>query len=79
MREHTRSRRRAHGRHRRRRSSTGSRSPARSSAALPRFRALAALGLDFVHVIPGSTGMPRELGVASVLSLAREIVPALRA
>ena len=50
-----------------------------ASAALPRFRALAGLGLDFVHVIGGSTGMAPELGVGTVSSLAREIVPALRA
>jgi 5,10-methylenetetrahydromethanopterin reductase len=46
--------------------------------ALPRFQQLAALGLDFVHVIAGSTGMPRELGIATVAALAREVLPALR-
>ena len=50
-----------------------------ASAALPLFLALAALGLDFVHVIAGSTGMAPELGVGTVSSLARDIVPALRA
>ena len=50
-----------------------------ASAALPRFRALAGLGLDFVHVIAGSTGMAPELGVGTVSSLARDIVPALSA
>ena len=49
-----------------------------AAAALPRFRALAGVGLDFVHVIAGSTGMAPELGVATVTSLARDIVPAVR-
>jgi len=48
-----------------------------ANVAVRRFRQLAALGLDFVHVIPGSTGMPRELATASVLQLARDVVPAL--
>jgi 5,10-methylenetetrahydromethanopterin reductase len=47
--------------------------------ALPRFRKLAALGLDFLRIVPGSTDMPRELAIASLLNLANEIVPALRA
>jgi hypothetical protein len=46
--------------------------------ALPRFRRLAALGLDFVHVIPGSTGVPREVALASLMALGRDLVPALR-
>jgi 5,10-methylenetetrahydromethanopterin reductase len=46
--------------------------------ALPRFRQLAALGLDFVHVIAGSTGMPREMGIATLSALARDVLPALR-
>src|SRR5262249_35618564 len=45
--------------------------------ALPRFRRLAALGLEFVHVIPGSTGMSREISFATLTSLSREIIPAL--
>jgi len=49
------------------------------SMALSRFRRLAALGLDFVHVVGGSTGMRRELGVATVTSLAQDVLPALRA
>jgi 5,10-methylenetetrahydromethanopterin reductase len=48
-------------------------------AALARLRALAALGLDFCHVVPGSTGAPRDVLVASVAALAREVLPALRA
>jgi len=48
-----------------------------AEVAVARFRALAALGLDFVHVIPGSTGMPRELAIASVTQLARDVLPAL--
>ncbi len=46
--------------------------------ALPRFRALAALGLDFCYVVAGSSNMPRDLAGASLLHLAQEIVPALR-
>ncbi|HXJ36238.1 MAG TPA: LLM class flavin-dependent oxidoreductase [Candidatus Eisenbacteria bacterium] len=48
-----------------------------SDVAIRRLRQLAALGLDFVHVIPGSTGMPREIAMASVAQLARDVVPAL--
>jgi len=49
------------------------------AAAIERFRALAALGLDFLWVIPGSTGMPRDVAAASLGSLARDVVPALSA
>ena len=45
---------------------------------LPRFRQLAALGLDFCYVVPGSTGVAREIASASLLGLAQAIVPALR-
>jgi 5,10-methylenetetrahydromethanopterin reductase len=45
---------------------------------LPRFRRLAKVGLDFVHVIPGSTGVPRDVAASSLLALARELLPALR-
>src|SRR5439155_9434258 len=44
-----------------------------------RLRKLAALGLDFVWIIPGSTGIPREVAAASLASLARDVAPALRA
>ncbi len=46
--------------------------------ALPRFQRLAALGLDFVHVIPSSTGVAREIAVGSLLALGRDLLPALR-
>jgi 5,10-methylenetetrahydromethanopterin reductase len=46
--------------------------------ALPRFRQLAALGLDFCYVIAGSSNIPRDLAAASLQGLAQEIVPALR-
>jgi hypothetical protein len=46
--------------------------------ALPRFQELAALGLDFCRVIPGSSDMPREVAASSIVSLAQQIVPALR-
>jgi 5,10-methylenetetrahydromethanopterin reductase len=47
--------------------------------AVPRFRALAALGLDFVHVIPGSSNVPREIAAGSLATFGRELLPALRA
>jgi 5,10-methylenetetrahydromethanopterin reductase len=47
--------------------------------AVPRFRALAALGLDFVHVIPGSSNVPREIAAGSLAAFGRELLPALRA
>lgn len=47
--------------------------------ALPRFRQLAALGLDFCYVIPGSYNVPREVTAASLTGLAQDILPALRA
>jgi 5,10-methylenetetrahydromethanopterin reductase len=50
-----------------------------AETAVRRLRQLSALGLDFVHVIPGSTGMARDVATASVLQLARDVVPALRA
>jgi 5,10-methylenetetrahydromethanopterin reductase len=48
------------------------------STALPRFRELAALGLHFVHVIPGSTGVSREVALASLMTLGRDLIPRLR-
>ena len=50
-----------------------------ADAARERFRQLAALGLEFCYVIPGSTGMPREVAIASVLGIARDVLPSLRA
>jgi len=47
--------------------------------ARERLQQLAMLGLDFCHVIPGSTGMPREVAASSLRRLAHEILPALRA
>src|SRR5262249_17480880 len=46
--------------------------------ARDRLQQLAKLGLDFCHIIPGSTGMPREVAVSSVQRLAHEGLPALR-
>lgn len=48
-----------------------------AETAIRRLRRLADLGLDFVHVIPGSTGMSRDVAAASMLQLARDVVPAL--
>ena len=44
---------------------------------LPRFRALAALGLDFVHVIPGSANVPRDVALGSLVALGGQLLPAL--
>ena len=46
---------------------------------LPRFVELARLGLDFVHVIPASTGVPRAVGVTSLMGLGQRLLPAVRA
>jgi hypothetical protein len=46
--------------------------------ARERFHALAGLGLDFLHVVPGSTGADLAVVGASLAALAREIVPAFR-
>lgn len=49
-----------------------------AALARERFERLAGLGLDFCYVIPGSTGMPRDVAIASVLGLARDVVPVVR-
>jgi 5,10-methylenetetrahydromethanopterin reductase len=46
--------------------------------AVPRLQALAALGLDFVHAVPGSGGVAREVALTSIQLLATEVLPALR-
>jgi len=46
--------------------------------AIERFRRLAALGLDFLWLIPGSTGMQRDVAVASMAGLAGQVLPALK-
>jgi 5,10-methylenetetrahydromethanopterin reductase len=48
-----------------------------AETAVRRLRQLASLGLGFVHVIPGSSGMARDVGTASILLIARDVVPAL--
>ena len=45
--------------------------------ALARFRRLAALGLDFCHVVPGTAEIDREAAAAMLQAIAAEIVPAL--
>ena len=45
--------------------------------AIRRLRALAGLGLDFVHAIPGSTGMAREVALSSISTIAHDVLPAL--
>lgn len=44
-------------------------------AVAPRFEKLAALGLDFCHVVPGSAPGQRGLGAASMELVAKEILP----
>jgi 5,10-methylenetetrahydromethanopterin reductase len=46
-----------------------------SADVLQRFRGLKALGLDFCHVVPGSPEIGRDELIASLRSLAAEIVP----
>lgn len=41
----------------------------------PRFEKLAALGLDFCHVVPGSAPGQRGLGAASMERVAKEVLP----
>jgi 5,10-methylenetetrahydromethanopterin reductase len=48
------------------------------SAVMPRLRALKAVGLDFITIIPGSAGMPREVAATSLASIANDVIPALR-
>ena len=44
---------------------------------LPRLRALAEIGLDFIHVVTSSTGVPRDVAVGSLMALGRDVLPAL--
>jgi hypothetical protein len=46
--------------------------------ARERLAALAAAGVDFVVIIPGSSNMPRGVGAASLRAIASEVLPALR-
>lgn len=45
--------------------------------ALDRFRRIAAVGLDFLHVVPGSVNAAPEVVGASLQLLAKEILPAV--
>lgn len=49
-----------------------------TEVAVRRLKELAALGLDFCYVIPGSADVPREVVATSLNSLARDVLPALR-
>jgi 5,10-methylenetetrahydromethanopterin reductase len=46
--------------------------------AVPRLQALADLGLEFVHAVPGSGGVARDVAITSIRLLATEVLPALR-
>jgi hypothetical protein len=46
--------------------------------ALARFRQLAALGLDFCYVVPGSADMAPAIAMTSLQTLARDILPAMK-
>ncbi|MGH7804635.1 MAG: hypothetical protein ACREQJ_09825, partial [Candidatus Binatia bacterium] len=50
-----------------------------ASVALERLRALFAIGLEFLWLVPASTGSRREVVAASLASLSRDVMPALRA
>jgi 5,10-methylenetetrahydromethanopterin reductase len=45
---------------------------------LPRFKRLAALGLDFCHIVPGSGEMRRDVAATVLQQIATELIPALR-
>ena len=47
--------------------------------AVPRLQALADLGLDFVHAVPGSGGVERDVALTSIQLLANEVLPAVHA
>jgi 5,10-methylenetetrahydromethanopterin reductase len=48
-----------------------------AETAVPRFERLAALGLDFCRVVPGSRDAPREIVAASMMTLATMVRPAV--
>jgi 5,10-methylenetetrahydromethanopterin reductase len=48
-----------------------------SEIVIARFKQLAALDLDFCHIVPGSSNIPRDVALASIRSLASEVLPAL--
>jgi 5,10-methylenetetrahydromethanopterin reductase len=49
-----------------------------AAMARERFQRLAALGLDFCYVVPGSSDMPRDVAASSLMALGRDVLPALR-
>jgi 5,10-methylenetetrahydromethanopterin reductase len=49
-----------------------------AAVAVARLRALAELGLEFCWIVPGSTGMPREVGATSLMALAKDVLPGVR-
>ena len=49
-----------------------------ADVVVPRFERLAALGLDFVHVVPGSNEMRRDVAATVLQGLATEVIPKLR-
>lgn len=48
------------------------------TTVLPRLMAVKAVGLDYIIIIPGSQGMPREVATSSLMSIASAVAPALR-
>lgn len=46
---------------------------------LPRFQALCALGLDFLYMVSASSDTPREVALASLESIASDVLPVLSA
>jgi 5,10-methylenetetrahydromethanopterin reductase len=45
--------------------------------AVPRLQRLAALGLDFFHIVPASLGVARDVAMTSVQLFARQVLPAV--
>jgi 5,10-methylenetetrahydromethanopterin reductase len=44
---------------------------------LPRFEALAELGLDFIYMVPASSDTPRQVATESIALIARDVLPML--
>jgi 5,10-methylenetetrahydromethanopterin reductase len=46
--------------------------------AVPKLQALARLRLDFIHAVPGSGGIARDVALTSIQLLAKEVLPAFK-
>jgi len=48
-----------------------------ADVVVPRLQQIKALGLDFIHVVPGSAGIARDVALTSLQLLSKEVLPAL--